>query len=73
MFRKSHYEERVLIKMTDPDKYLNDREVSFWAVQDDVADGMLDGGLSYSRNPSLAKITSEFMGTVQVEVYDDEV
>jgi hypothetical protein len=72
MRRKSHYEDRILIKITDPDKYLHDRQVTFWAVSDDCADGMLDGALSYSNNVSLRKITSEYMGSVQIEVYDED-
>ncbi len=62
------YIDRELVKVIDPDKYLHDKEISYWAVDDDVADNMLFSDYSYSNNKSLQKITTEYLGTIKVQL-----
>lgn len=56
-----------LIKVIDPDKYLHDKEVSYWAVTEDTFDNMMNVDYSRMNDLSLQKIRMEYFGTVKVE------
>lgn len=67
----SEYIELCLVKITDPDKYLSKKEVSYYAVSEDTADSLLYNDYSYSNNSSLRKIKTEWLGYAQVEITDN--
>lgn len=67
---KQYYIQRCLIKVTDPDKYLYGKEVSYWAVDEDTADSMLNSGYDMTTNPSLQKIKMHLLGYVQIQCFD---
>lgn len=56
-----------LIKVIDPDKYLYDKEVSYWVVTEDTFDNMMNVDYSRMNDLSLQKIRMEYFGTVKVE------
>lgn len=62
-----YYITRSLIKITDPDKTLYDREVSYWAVSNDTFDSM-DIDYSMMSDESLRKIKVNYLGEIEVEI-----
>ena len=68
--KKVYYVTMRLIKVTDPDTYLYDKKVSYWAVDEETADSMLDSGFDHCIHHSLQKIRMELLGEVQVELED---
>lgn len=63
----NNYVEKDLLKITDPDKALYHKEVSYWALNSDTADGVLNIDYSRMSNSSLQKIRVEYIGDIQVE------
>lgn len=68
MTGKPYYITRSLIKVTDPNKTIYDREVSYWAVSNDTFDCMMNVDYLIMGDYSLRKITMEYLGEVEVEI-----
>lgn len=62
------YIEKDLIKVEDPENAMKRGTTTYWAVDEDTADNMLNVDYGRMNDPLLQKITMSFLGTVRVEI-----